>query len=168
MPPDQYPGVLLDTHIYQMFSADGNRLSEADHIKGACAVGPSLASSPLRLVVGEWTPTVNDCAKYLNGRGVGSRYEGTYPGFELSPVGTCKGLTGNAKRFSNAYKTFLGKMWEAQAMTYEKYASGWIQWTWKTENADEWSYKAGLEYGWIPKTQLLTDTTISVVDSRSG
>ena len=34
--------------------------------------------------------------------------------------------------------------------TYEG-ASGWIQWTWKTESADEWSYSAGLQYGWIPK-----------------
>ena len=33
--------------------------------------------------------------------------------------------------------------------TYEK-ASGWVQWTWKAENADDWSYSAGLQYGWIP------------------
>jgi hypothetical protein len=37
----------------------------------------------------------------------------------------------------------------AKVITYEK-ASGWIQWTWKTEGADEWSYSAGLQYGWIP------------------
>ncbi len=37
----------------------------------------------------------------------------------------------------------------AQVITYEK-ASGWIMWTWKTEQADEWSYQAGLRYGWIP------------------
>ena len=23
-------------------------------------------------------------------------------------------------------------------------------WTWKTEQTDEWSYQAGLRYGWIP------------------
>lgn len=37
----------------------------------------------------------------------------------------------------------------AQVITFEK-ASGWIQWTWKTEDADEWSYEKGLSYGWIP------------------
>ena len=37
-----------------------------------------------------------------------------------------------------------------QVITFEK-ASGWIQWTWKTESADEWSYSAGLQYGWIPR-----------------
>ena len=35
-------------------------------------------------------------------------------------------------------------------MTYEK-VSGWIMWTWRTEQADEWSYQAGLANGWIPK-----------------
>ena len=28
---------------------------------------------------------------------------------------------------------------------------GWIYWTWKAENVDEWSYQAGLNFGWIPR-----------------
>ena len=36
-----------------------------------------------------------------------------------------------------------------KVITFEK-GSGWIQWTWKTEQADDWSYSAGLQYGWIP------------------
>lgn len=28
---------------------------------------------------------------------------------------------------------------------------GWIYWTWKVEDADEWSYQAGLNFGWIPR-----------------
>lgn len=36
-------------------------------------------------------------------------------------------------------------------MTYERYGEGWLMWTWKAENSDEWSYKAGLDNGWIPK-----------------
>ena len=28
---------------------------------------------------------------------------------------------------------------------------GWIYWTWKAENADDWSYQKGLEGGWIPQ-----------------
>jgi aryl-phospho-beta-D-glucosidase BglC (GH1 family) len=64
-------------------------------------------------------------AKYLNGRGVGSRYDGSYPG--STKVGNCTGLTGNASSFSSSYKTFLRQYWEAQASTFEK-GSGWIQW----------------------------------------
>ena len=37
-----------------------------------------------------------------------------------------------------------------KVITFEK-ASGWIQWTWKAEQADEWSYSAGLQFGWIPR-----------------
>jgi glucan 1,3-beta-glucosidase len=99
-------------------------------------------------VVGEWTPAATDCAKYLNGRGVGSRYDGSYP--ESTRVGSCVGLTGKASTFSQDYKNFLRQYWEAQVITYEK-AGGWIQWTWKAEIADEWTYQAGLKNGWIPQ-----------------
>jgi glucan 1,3-beta-glucosidase len=90
---------------------------------------------------------MTDCAKYFNGRGIGTRYDGTHAG---SPrVGSCAGLTGNGTSFSASYKAFLRQSWEAQVMSFEK-ASGWIMWTWRTEQADEWSYMAGLKYGWIP------------------
>ncbi|KAF8971704.1 glycoside hydrolase superfamily [Flammula alnicola] len=118
MPAPNWQGVLLDTHIYQMFSV-------------------------------AWTPASNDCAKYLNGRGVGARYDGSYPG--STRVGSCTGLTGSASTFSSSYKTFLRQFWEAQVMSYEKGGQGWIQWTWKAENADEWTYQAGLANGWIPQ-----------------
>ena len=170
MPPPNFQGVILDTHIYQMFSVavsrgfatdflsladlragpdiQGNQLSNAQHISTACGQGSSLSSSSLWTVVGEWTPAANDCARNLNGRGVGSRFEGTFPG--STRVGSCTGLTGKASSFSSSYKTFLRQYWEAQVMTYEK-GQGWIQWTWKAESADEWSYQAGLANGWIPQ-----------------
>ncbi|KIM47526.1 glycoside hydrolase family 5 protein [Hebeloma cylindrosporum] len=148
MAPPNWEAVILDTHIYQMFSVADNQMSNAQHISTACGQRSSLTSSTLWTVVGEWTPAANDCAKYLNGRGVGSRFEGSFPG--STRVGSCTGLTGKASSFSSSYKTFLRQYWEAQVMTYEK-AQGWIQWTWKAEIADEWSYQAGLANGWIPR-----------------
>jgi glucan 1,3-beta-glucosidase len=124
-------------------------MTEAEHISLACSTASSLQSSSLWVVVGEWAPAANDCAKYLNGRGVGSRYDGTYPGSTF--VGSCNGLTGKASSFSASYKTFLRQFWEAQAMTYENNGQGWMQWTWKAEDADEWTYQAGLANGWIPQ-----------------
>ncbi|KAF8167368.1 exo-beta-1,3-glucanase [Crassisporium funariophilum] len=149
MAPPKYDGVIMDTHIYQIFSPEENKKSQEQHIKDACGHGSTLTSNTLWTVVGEWSPAANDCAKYLNGRHVGSRYDGSYPGTEGSPVGSCNGLTGKASGFSESYKTFLGKYWEAQVVTAEK-VQGWIQWTWKAEIADEWSYQAGLQNGWIP------------------
>ncbi|PFH52256.1 glycoside hydrolase family 5 protein [Amanita thiersii Skay4041] len=147
MSPPNWQGVILDTHFYQIFSSAENQMSRSQHIQTACGKQSSLASSSLWAVVGEWTPASTDCAKYLNGRGVGSRYDGTYPGSFF--IGSCSGLTGKASSFSADYKTFLRQFWEAQVISYEK-GQGWIQWTWKTEIADEWSYQAGLQNGWIP------------------
>lgn len=123
-------------------------MTHGQHISTACNLASSLSSFDLWLIVGEWTPAANDCAKYLNGRFVGSRYDGSYPG--STRVGSCTGLTGSASTFTASYKTFLRQFWEAQTITYEK-AQGWIQWTWKAENADEWTYQAGLANGWIPQ-----------------
>ncbi|KAH9973194.1 glycoside hydrolase family 5 protein [Lactifluus volemus] len=148
--PPNFQGVALDTHIYQIFSNGGVAQSQSQHISTACSEASNLVSSNQNLwtVVGEWSPAMTDCAKYLNGRGTGSRYDGSYPG--SSRVGSCTGLTGSGASFSESYKVFLRQIWEAQVITYEK-ASGWIMWTWKTEDADEWSYEAGLTYGWIPR-----------------
>ncbi|KAG5651666.1 hypothetical protein H0H81_007862 [Sphagnurus paluster] len=171
MPKPTYEGVILDTHIYQMFSvavcmifhhdearhllicvttSQENQRSDAEHIKDACSRADVLASSSLPVVVGEWTPGATDCAKYLNGRGVGSRYEGTHPDSTYA-IGSCVGKTGEASTFSSSYKTFLRQYWEAQTSSFEKGCRGWIQWTWKAEIADEWSYQAGLANGWIPQ-----------------
>lgn len=124
-------------------------MSNSQHISAACAQASALTASTLWVVVGEWTPAADDCAKYLNGRGVGSRYDGSYPG--STRVGSCTGRTGSASTFSSSYKTFLRQYWEAQVQSYEIGGQGWIQWTWKAENADEWTYKAGLANGWIPQ-----------------
>ncbi|KAJ7100268.1 glycoside hydrolase family 5 protein [Mycena belliarum] len=140
-----YNGVAMDTHIYTE-----NQMTQAEHISTVCGKQPSLSNFDKWVIVGEWTPAATDCAKYLNGRGVGSRYDGSHP---VRPV----------------YKSFLRKFWEAQVISYEK-GQGWIQWykaafnsaftaeifpmTWKAENTDEWSYQAGLANGWIPSDPI--------------
>lgn len=142
-----YEGSMLDTHIYQLYSVAQNRYSEAEHIAEACDSRNRLQSKDhLPVVVGEWSVAPNDCVNRQ--LGYRSMYDGSYPG--STRVGSCEGLSGDSKTFSSSYKTFLRKYWEAQTMSYEK-GQGWIMWTWKTETADEWSYKAGLAGGWIPR-----------------
>ncbi|EJC98755.1 exo-beta-1,3-glucanase [Fomitiporia mediterranea MF3/22] len=147
--PD-HQGVAMDTHIYQVFSDGQNAESEDDHVNDACSHAGDLSSFDLWTIVGEWSPARTDCAKYLNGRGVGARYDGSYPGSSF--IGSCNGLSGSADTFSNSYKQFLRRFWEAQSSTYES-GAGWIQWAWKTEEGtgEEWSYSKGLEHGWIPQ-----------------
>ncbi|KAG2368843.1 glycoside hydrolase family 5 protein [Suillus spraguei] len=143
-----YEGVAMDTHIYQMFTDQQVAYNYSQHIAEACSHGSSLANFDLWVIVGEWTPASTDCAKWLNGRGTGARYDGTLS--NTTPVGSCTGKTGSASSFSSDYKNFMRQYWEAQVISYEK-GSGWIQWAWKAENADDWSYQAGLSNGWIPQ-----------------
>lgn len=145
--PPNFQGVAMDTHIYQVFSNADVQMSWQSHINTACGTQSTLSNFDLWLMVGEWSPAITDCATYLNGRGNGARYDGSFPGSTY--VGSCTGLTGSASTFSSSYKTFLRQFWEAQVISYEK-SNGWLMWTWKTESADEWSYLAGLQNGWIP------------------
>ncbi|KAH8110599.1 exo-beta-1,3-glucanase [Phellopilus nigrolimitatus] len=146
--PD-YQGVAMDTHIYQVFKNNQLVLTEDEHIELACNQSAVLSDYDLGIIVGEWAPAITDCAKYVNGRGIGARYDGTYP--NSTAIGSCAGMTGSATSFSDDYKTFLRKFWEAQVSAYET-GYGWIQWTWKTEvgTGEEWTYKAGLDNDWIP------------------
>ncbi|EIN13909.1 exo-beta-1,3-glucanase [Punctularia strigosozonata HHB-11173 SS5] len=146
--PPNWQGVAMDTHLYQVFSDAEVAMSLQDHINTACSKASSLSSFDLWAIVGEWTPAFTDCAKYLNGRGIGSRYDGSFSG--EAAVGSCSGKTGSGSSFSSSYKTQLRQYWEAQAQSYSS-GAGWIQWAWKAENADDWSYQAGLQYGWIPQ-----------------
>ncbi|PCH42165.1 glycoside hydrolase family 5 protein [Wolfiporia cocos MD-104 SS10] len=151
LPPEAY-NVTMDYHQYQIFNYDQLELSLDQHINYSCQVIDTLASyadSNLNTITGEWSTAMTDCAKWLNGRNVGARWDGTYaPGAPV--LGSCEGYTGNMSSFSDEYKTFLRKYWEAQVQIGES-IQGWVFWTWKAENADEWSYQKGLEGGWIPQ-----------------
>ncbi|KAI0635955.1 glycoside hydrolase [Trametes polyzona] len=145
-------GVLMDYHEYQVFNYNQLAFSEDEHISSSCDVLQTLqayASQNLYTVSGEWSNAITDCAKWLNGRGVGARWDGTWqPGQQT--FGSCDGYTGDMSSFSDDYKKFLRKYWESQVAIGEA-VQGWIFWTWKAENADDWSYQRGLEGGWIPQ-----------------
>ena len=91
---------------------------------------------------------MTDCAKWLNGRGVGARYDGTYEG--SSYIGSCAGkYSGGVDGLSPDDKTNIRKYIEAQLDAYEA-RTGWFYWTWKTEGAPEWDMQAQLAGGLFP------------------
>lgn len=151
-PSPKYQNVMTDTHVYRIFDPDSIALTQQQRYDYYCSMkdGFKQANGHLWALVGEWSPAFTDCAPGLNGRGKGSRYEGSFPG--STRKGSCQGKTGNAKNFSDKYKRLLKKNFEYQADAYEG-GVGWIFWTWRTENhnADEWSYRQGVKYGWIPR-----------------
>ncbi|KAF9507650.1 glycoside hydrolase family 5 protein [Hydnum rufescens UP504] len=138
----KYQGVALDHHSYDVFSNAEVAKSYSQHINSICQVGQDIrnnAAANLWTIVGEWTTASTDCAR--------SRYDGSFPGSPF--VGNCGPKTGSASNFSPNYKVFMRRFYEAQVAAYEL-GKGWIYWTWKNESADDWSYLAGLNGGWIP------------------
>ncbi|ESK94612.1 glycoside hydrolase family 5 protein [Moniliophthora roreri MCA 2997] len=146
-------GVLMDFHQYQIFSNAELARSPEDHVQFACTMKDTISeysATNLWTVMGEWSNAATDCTKWLNGFGRGARWDGTYQQADMRAFGSCDGYTGNMSGFSDEYKAFLRRYWEVQVEIGES-AQGWVFWTWKAENSDDWSYQRGLEGGWIPK-----------------
>lgn len=68
----------------------------------------SFEHSNIFTIIGEWSTAPTDCAKWLNGRGVGARWDGTWQPGNPS-FGSCMGMSGDMSTFSSDYKTFLRK-----------------------------------------------------------
>ncbi|TDL25870.1 glycoside hydrolase [Rickenella mellea] len=147
-------GVMMDYHEYQIFSDLELSRTWDEHISFACTLIPDMVTfnnNNLWVLLGEWSGAPTDCAKWLNGRGVGARWDNTwFPSGSTQYFGNCTTVSGDSSNFSDDYKTFLRKYWEVQVVVGER-VQGWVWWTWRTEIADEWSYQKGLAGGWIPK-----------------
>lgn len=140
--------LLLDTHHYEIFDNSIVAQSIDTHIQTACDYGNQMAATGKWTISGEWTGGITDCAKWLNGKNKGARYDGTFNG--ASKVGDCAGKsTGSVANLSQDDKYNIGRFIEAQLTAYEK-ASGWIFWTWKTEGAPEWDMQDLLANGLFP------------------
>lgn len=141
--------VMMDTHHYEVFDNGLLAMSPDQHIQTACSFGKEkLVNTDKWTIVGEWTGAMTDCAKYLNGRGIGARYDGTYQG--SSYIGSCDGKSqGAVTALSEEDRANLRRFIEAQMDAFEM-KTGWLYWTWKTEGAPEWDMKAQMEAGVFP------------------
>jgi len=142
--------VMMDTHHYEVFENQYLAQNIDQHVSTACQFGKDhLAHTDKWTIVGEWTGAITDCAKYLNGRGLGSRYDGTYPG--SARIGDCTGkYQGTVAGLSETDKYNIRRFIEAQLDAFEM-KTGWVFWTWKTEGAPEWDMKQLLAGGLFPQ-----------------
>jgi glucan 1,3-beta-glucosidase len=146
-------------------------MSPDEHVSTACGFGQQMSTNNKWTISGEWSGALTDCAKWLNGRGIGARYDGTYNkgGQGSSYIGSCDGkYTGSVQGLSDADRANIKRFIEAQFVAFEK-ADGWIFWTWKTEGAPgkiqnnknrtahlltctlEWDFQALVRNGMIPQ-----------------
>ncbi|KAF2713415.1 glycoside hydrolase family 5 protein [Pleomassaria siparia CBS 279.74] len=160
-------GLLLDVHQYVIFNVDQLSLKHTDKLNFACAgwtaqskrsMDTSTGFGPT--MCGEWSQADTDCTEYINDVNIGTRWEGTYDTGNVStsitvpqcPGGkscTCVGANADPSKYSAAYKQWLYQFAIAQMISFEA-GWGWFYWTWQTEKAPQWSYKAGMASGILP------------------
>ncbi|KAI9356605.1 glycoside hydrolase superfamily, partial [Pilaira anomala] len=156
----QYERIMLETHLYMTF--DQNLVSMPRELQAEfpCTTWrKNLKEAKINAgptMVGEFSLATNDCGKYLNGVGLGSRYDGTLlqdgePIPPVCPTCTCKGVD-DWKTWTPEYKDFLLKFLENQMDSYEA-SVGWFYWTYKTEDHinPHWDYLLAWEQGFAPK-----------------
>ena len=142
--------VMMDTHHYQVFDNGLLAMDINSHVNTVCQFGTDhLRNVDKWTVVGEWTGALTDCAKYLNGKGRGARYDGSFDG--SSYIGSCAGKShGTVAALPFSDKLKIRRFIEAQLEVFER-ANGWLFWTWKTEGAPEWDMQQLLDNGVFPQ-----------------
>ncbi|KAI4195679.1 MAG: hypothetical protein LQ346_003372 [Caloplaca aetnensis] len=161
--------VMLDVHQYTIFNKNQINYPHQKKIEYACegwtdqmkqSVNVATGFGPT--ICGEWSQADTDCALYLNNVNMGSRWEGSLPtGDPATSVTTpdcppdsgtcsCDKANADASSYSDDYKHWLMVYAEAQMASFEV-GWGWFYWTWVTESATQWSWKAGMDAGILPK-----------------
>ncbi|KAI1321831.1 hypothetical protein EDD11_000107 [Mortierella claussenii] len=162
----------LDVHQYLIFDHYLIRLSRKEQATFPCNVwSQNMQRSIVKFgptLVGEFSSATNDCATYLNGVGVGSRWDGSFkseddpPGNKKSDAACRSSKNGHIEDFcscdaqnkvetySQEYRQFLTDFTQTQMDAFEQ-GLGWFYWNFKTETNALWSYFDGVDQGWIPK-----------------
>ncbi|RMZ83050.1 hypothetical protein DV738_g1437, partial [Chaetothyriales sp. CBS 135597] len=169
--------LILDTHQYQIFNTGQLKLSHAEKIRLACTGWTSLMIGSTNTQTGwgptldgEWSQADTDCAPSLNDVGTGSRWAGTLdysnmagqgqnvltPSCPTAPQCDCAPANADPSSYPDHYKDFLKMYAEAQMHSFEQ-AWGWFYWTWKTEEAVQWSWMLGLKAGILPEKAYSPD-----------
>lgn len=131
-------GVVIDHHHYQVFSSGELQRSWDDRLGVTCSWGTGAANEYHWTVAGEFSAALTDCAKWLNGVGIGARYDGTFNKNDVSSyyIGSCDNNE-DVSTWSDERKELTRRYIEAQFDAFEM-NGGWIIWCYKTETSVEW------------------------------
>lgn len=152
----QASSILVDHHHYEVFTEfqlHNNQSSRiTDIMNYAESVSSELSFHPA--LIGEFSAALTDCALWINGVGIGARYDGSYyrtTNFttDYDPVGQCQSQL-PVSNWTDEFKDHVRQFVEVQLATYTEKSNGWIFWNWKTENATEWDYLRLKENGLFP------------------
>ena len=165
--------IAIDSHPYLAFTNPNNDPMGVQ-MESACGDWAPMFNTSMAqfgfTYAGEWSLGINDCGRFLNGVGNGTRYEGTYNAGDPS-FGDCNNFD-DASNFSDAFKTQLMDLARAEMDSFQN----WFFWTWKIgvsttlgrvavraetcyyelilirpfRQSPMWSYSHGLEHGYMP------------------
>ncbi|KAF8636641.1 hypothetical protein AX17_003449 [Amanita inopinata Kibby_2008] len=147
--------IAIDSHPYICFGQQSND-PIASYAMTPCQTWGQVVNASLGefglTSAGEYSNAITDCGLYLNGVNLGTRYEGTYPGFPKR-VGDCTPWT-DWSNYDQEMKNGLKQFSLASMDALQNY----FFWTWKIGNSSvtgkvetpAWSYKLGLDNGWMP------------------
>ncbi|RCK56052.1 Glucan 1,3-beta-glucosidase 2 [Candida viswanathii] len=145
-----FQNIIIDHHHYEVFSESQIALNVSTHLDNIRNYASSIGNSSTRSIIGEWSAALTDCAHWLNGVGLGSRYEGTAP-YTNDRVGSCDEFTRSVGDWTKQQKKDYRRFVEMQLYQYSTNSQGWIFWCWKTENATEWDFRALVKNDIIPQ-----------------
>ncbi|CAO3576694.1 unnamed protein product [Absidia cylindrospora] len=158
---EQHKRVILETHTYLIFDQGLVSMPRDEQAEFPCTGWMNDLSKASEhagpTMVGEFSVATNDCGKYLNGVGLGTRYEGTLWVDGKKEPAVCEdcscGDSEQWKTFDDDYKEFLLSFVSRQMFAFESSTFGWFFWTYKTENHinPHWDYLLGYEQNWMPK-----------------
>ncbi|KAG8998556.1 hypothetical protein FRB94_006766 [Tulasnella sp. JGI-2019a] len=155
----QFPGsdrLALDVHPYFAFGEQSNTPMSAQGLRACTTWGPGTNASIGAFGItaaGEFSNAINDCGTYVNGVGLGTRFEGTFAGWTQPSQGNCSTWT-DYQNYSQQTKDDI----KSFAMASMDSLTNWFFWTWKIGanpasgliESPFWSYQLGLQEGWMP------------------
>ncbi|PNS15196.1 hypothetical protein CAC42_8197 [Sphaceloma murrayae] len=122
--------IALDHHEYQAFSPSEVARTPWEHRQAVCNSASKYNGADKWTFVGEWSGAMTDCAKWLNGYGRESRYEGKFPGSFF--VDSCADKN-DIGRWNETWRGDVRGYIEAQMESFEQHTRGWVWWNFKTE-----------------------------------
>lgn len=143
--------ILIDHHHYEVFDSNQLNLTIEGHLNSirdySSSISDELDYHPA--LVGEWSAALTDCTPWLNGVGLGSRYEGTAP-YTNRRIGDCSNINNWASWNTTTRKNYR-KFIEMQLSDYSSKTMGWIFWCFKTETTIEWDFDRLVNFGLVPQ-----------------
>jgi aryl-phospho-beta-D-glucosidase BglC (GH1 family) len=156
--------IALDDHPYLCFDGQSSA-PMSSYAQTPCTTWGGMMNTSMSAfgftTAGEFSNAVTDCGLFVNGVGVGTRYEGTYTPGTWPVVGSCTPWT-DWQSWNSTMKSDI----EQFALASMDALQNWFFWTWKIGNsssgvveAPQWSYQLGLQNGWMPQDPRVASGT---------